>query len=195
MPFSISTKHLGAIGLAAISLSLSGFPAASGDWSQYFTRGDTDIVVTRLFSDRDPARQDIQIQADRRFGNLLIGGALRQGNLATGASQILRGNTASAPNSVQIRAGYSFGHRTDHGLGRAGGQGVGQGIGYVSFGTQGLDGREGGASVESLGLGLQVSLNNVLRLTGEYLHFRSDDAAGNPRRETNSLALRAAFRF
>lgn len=195
MPFCISIKHLGAICLAAISLSLTGFPAVSGDWSQFFTRGDTDIVVTRLFSDRDPARQDVQIQADHRFGNLLVGGAFRQGNLTTGASQILRGNAVSAPNSVQIRAGYSFGHRTDRRVGYGTDHGTGHSIGYVSYGAQGLGAGERGESVESLGLGVQMSLNNVLRLTGEYLHYRSNDAGANQRGQSNSLALRAAFRF
>lgn len=125
------------------------------------------------------ARRGVQIEGDRDFGHFVLGGSMRQGDIASGASSIPNGLEAVPPNSVQIRAGYDFGPS----------------LGYVTFGTHRDRSLQSGDVIESLGVGLRLSLNRALSLTGEYLHYTSPDNGQGIRRETDSLALRAAFRF
>ncbi|MEX0305101.1 MAG: hypothetical protein AB3N24_22010 [Leisingera sp.] len=80
---------------------------------------------------------------------------------------------------LRLLAGYDFGPAT----------------GYVTLGR--LQARSSGDRREGalLGLGMRVSLNRVLQVTGELLHHEAGPKTGGagPRGET--LSVSAAFRF
>jgi len=56
-------------------------------------------------------------------------------------------------------------------------------------------GSSGLAPSQVFGLGLRVSVNRVLQMTGEFLHHDVDPAAAQAGKGGEILSVRAAFRF
>jgi hypothetical protein len=150
-------------------------PAVSGDWeTTYFA--STDKSETGLHVDGSaPSQGSLIFSADRDYGRLVVGGSYRRGKALP-----FPGIAASASGEqFSLRAGYDFGNS----------------LGYVSLGRQQMPGGNGQAETEVLGVGVRVSLNRAIQLTGEYLHHTHAGSESASSFTVNQLSVGAAFRF
>lgn len=175
MPKSKLRNQLRSVCAGGFLFVATAVPAQSGDW--------TSASVTVGRSAERPAatgitlfgRDGLQLEADRDYGALVVGGSFSQG---------LPGRQVGIPlytetERVDLRAGYDFG-RT---------------LGYVTLGSHEDPSWQGGGSGETFGIGLRVSINRALQLTGEFLHHSFRASETDDRQQVETLAVRAAFRF
>lgn len=161
--------------LVTAALSAAAGPVCAGDWksNSYFTgrAADVGLSLTAI----TPVSGRVTISADRDYGRLVLGGSYSRG----GDLQHLGGAGSTATEQLRLRAGYDFG----------------QSLGYISVGRQQPLGQGEQGQGDSLGLGLRVSLNRALQLTGEYLHHRPSSGATGRLQSPGRISIGAAFRF
>ncbi|MFW8593173.1 hypothetical protein [Cribrihabitans neustonicus] len=117
----------------------------------------------------------LRLDYDRDFGSLVLGGMVA----LTQDGPLARALEAEETRQLRARAGYDFGPA----------------LGYVTLGRVEADTRAGRSSGPVLGLGMRVSLNRALQLTGELLHHQAGPSSGSSASQGETLSLGAAFRF
>ncbi|UWS77961.1 hypothetical protein N1037_11735 [Phaeobacter sp. G2] len=161
--------------LAVGTFSAVAVPAMSGDWNSpnFFSPQHEQIGATdESFNQPDDS---LEFSADRDYGQLVLGGTYSRGN-----GSLLSGFGATArTEQVSLRAGYDFGHS----------------LGYISLGHQREQAVSGQEETNTLGIGVRVSLNRALQLTGEYLHHAPLGSAAHQGQSPSRISIGAAFRF
>ncbi|MFW8636401.1 hypothetical protein [Cribrihabitans pelagius] len=117
----------------------------------------------------------MRLDYDRDFGSLVLGGMVA----LTQDGPLARALEAEETRQLRARAGYDFGPA----------------LGYVTLGRVQAATGGGRSSGPVLGLGMRVSLNRALQLTGELLHHQAGPASGPAAPRGETLSLGAAFRF
>jgi outer membrane immunogenic protein len=113
--------------------------------------------------------------ADRDYGAIVLGGSFSRGS-----SLHHLGLSGSADTEqVNLRAGYDFGRS----------------LGYITLGQAQDQGVNQTGQAETLGIGLRVSLNRALQLTGEFVHHSSSGSNSSEPQDTERLTIGAAFQF
>lgn len=108
------------------------------------------------------------------------GGLLFGGSLATGQTGVLtRAIQAEETHQLRLQAGYEFGQAT----------------GFVTVGGLQAEAAGGRRLGPLFGLGMRVSLNRMLQVTGELLHHEAGPRDGDVARSGETLSVSAAFRF
>ncbi|MCD9150000.1 hypothetical protein [Pseudophaeobacter flagellatus] len=166
----------------AIATLAHACPLAAADWSQ------TSFVSNAAAASRDPygASQDsetrLTFSTDRDYGAVVLGGTYRRGSSGAYPGHYPGLATPSQSDSVHLRAGYDFGGS----------------LGYVTLGHEQTQGHAQ-AENETLGIGVRVSLNRALQLTGELLHHGGNNTAQSSaqtsRQAPTRISIGAAFRF
>ncbi|MEP2715226.1 hypothetical protein [Pseudophaeobacter sp.] len=181
MPAAVVHQNKYARILVVGCLSALAVPALAGDWSSSYFNTDRSIAPSFLGAGTLDRELRIAFSTDRDLGTVVLGGSYRRGQspLSSVGSQGFPGLRANGE-AVTLRAGCDFGDS----------------LGYVSFGQHQLRGRTADAAGETLGIGLRISLNRALQLTGEFLHHSGGARAGTaPRQSPNQISLGAAFLF
>ncbi|WP_264213590.1 hypothetical protein [Leisingera thetidis] len=171
MPLVRKTK-LSLTFAAAFAVSIAQCQMAQAeDWGQPLT-ADAAEVWSGAFSG---GTRSFQLAYGREFGGVFLGGSVAAGQ--TGL--LTRAVQADETHQLRLQAGYEFG----------------QAAGFVTFGGVQAEAAGGARQGPVIGLGMRVSLNRALQLTGELLHHEAGpkDGSASPRGET--LSLSAAFRF
>lgn len=173
MPAVKPTAQMFAFGLVAACLSIGALPAVSGDWtSSYFVQAPA-APANRAVPDAPSAPSLLNFSTDLDYGSFTFGAGY-----ARGPVHLHQGMTGHSDSEyLNLRAGIDFG----------------QSLGYITLGRQ-MSPRHA-TTAQTAGLGLRVSLNRAIQLTGEFLHSipSSDQTDGEDIHQ--SLSLRAAFRF
>lgn len=174
--------HLSSSVIGAMTGLALAIPAAAGDWSTSFVArslgqagsGGNGAYVARSGLQSNGAAT-LQAGFDHDYGELVIGGTVRQG----GGLDITGLGGQSDSQQLHLRAGYDFGDA----------------LGYVTLGEVQHGASSGLAPSQVFGLGLRVSVNRVLQMTGEFLHHDVDSANALAGQDGDILSVRAAFRF
>lgn len=149
--------------------------AICGDWtsaSVTITRPDQLTSATGI---TQLGQGGFQIDANRDYGALVVGGSFSQ----RGAANRVGIPMMSEADRVDLRAGYDFGRS----------------LGYVILGSHEGTSRQGETDGETVGIGLRVSINRALQLTGEFLHHSFSEREAQDRQRVETISVRAAFRF
>lgn len=121
------------------------------------------------------AARSFQFAYGRQLGGMILSGSvtMEQSGLLTQAVQ------AEETRQLRLHAGYDFGPAT----------------GFVTLGGVQAETSSGSRQGPLISLGMRVSLNHALQVTGEFLHHEAGprDGSASPRGET--LSVTAAFRF
>lgn len=167
------------IGLAATVLTVlaSGTPATSGDWSGFFLGASIAHhgADTNSVSGQYSGVPGLHLGYDLDFGQLVLGGEveIERAQFQAGSVEI------QEMQRIKLRAGYDFG-RT---------------LGYVTLGGVRAETEQDHATGAVVGVGLTYSLNQNLQVGGELLYQDIDGLEAGGLRRSNSLSLRASFRF
>ena len=164
-----------ALVLATGAFSAAALPAVSGDWkSSYFFSSDSQAPDGSLGNAAN-STHGLAFSADRDYGRLVLGGSYSRGSILQNPGF---GDLAGSER-LSLRAGYDFG----------------QSLGYISVGRHlGLEG-EGSDKTDTLGIGVRVSLNRALQLTGEYLHHAPSVSGATHGQSPSRISIGAAFQF
>ena len=183
--FSVIFKanRLSASVVGAVAGLVVAVPAGAGDWSSSLLVGG--MGQHRLHMARDHAavgaRSDqprawgMEASIDQDYGHLVLGGSYQQGRQPGVPG--LDGQEDSQ--QLQLRAGYDFGRA----------------LGYLTVGERqhGTGAQEGRSQV--YGIGLRVSVNRVLQMSGEILRHAPSAPVVGQGEDDDILSVRAAFRF
>lgn len=175
MPTAQTNWKHAALFLSAAGVSALALPAASGDWtSTYFSaeRGSHQGAALGAFQDAPPG---LVFSADRDYGALVLGGSFSRGNSLHHMG--LQGSSGSE--QLNLRAGYDFGRS----------------LGYITLGQTQDHGPDQTGQADTLGIGLRVSLNRALQLTGEFVHHSTSGSNSTAPQDTERFTVGAAFRF
>ncbi len=156
------------------AVTVTAVPAVSGDWKSTYFSSDRLGETSRLSASSLHPLGTLSFSADRDYGRLVLGGSYSRGNAPAYPGL---GRTVGEE-QFSLRAGYDFGNS----------------LGYVSLGRQQSQGQFVENESEVLGIGMRVSLNRALQLTGEYLHHRKPAEAATGL-SASRLTIGAAFRF
>ena len=171
MPMVRTTKQKPAIAAAIAVFALSTQSCAADGWKHPVLGGAVQSAVAAAGAEA----RSFQLAYGGEIGGVILGGAVGSER----SSVLARAVQADEARHLRLLAGYDFGPAT----------------GYVTLGR--LQARSSGSRREGalMGLGMQVSLNRALQLTGELLHHEAGPKTGGagPRGET--LSVSAAFRF
>jgi outer membrane immunogenic protein len=161
--------------LAVGTFSAVAIPALSGDWQSASFFAAQNNQVGASIQGFDQPRDSLEFSADRDYGRLVLGGSYSRGS-----GSLFSGlGGAAGTERVSLRAGYDFG----------------QSLGYVSLGRQQALALRGEDATDTLGIGIRVSLNRALQLTGEYLHRAPSEPGAYQGQSPSRISIGAAFRF
>ncbi|WP_293577412.1 porin family protein [Phaeobacter sp.] len=152
--------------------------AGAGDWGRFFLRGlpgDSAVGSPAAPATQSARQPDIQIFYDHDFGRLVLGGRVA----LEGEHRAARSDHPDDLGELRLRAGYD----------------LGPSLGYLSFGREQreIDGMSARETV--IGLGLTYSLNQALRLSGEYLRDTGRTGSSGGAGSEDRFSIRAAFEF
>lgn len=165
-----------------VSLGLAiAVPAGSADWSRSFVHAPAARDHSELVRSFAPLNEPMSTRGatgfqagfDRDYGDLVLGGSFQQGRVPDSFGPGLQDDSQM----LQLRAGIDLG-RT---------------LGYVTFGE-----RQQGSDQERnqvIGLGVRVSVNRILQMSGEILHHAPASSPNGAALGDETLSFRAAFRF
>lgn len=177
MPAVGRSKKLTCIGTYAVAMLALGTPASSGDWSGFFLGASVarHDARTDTASGHDSSAPGLHLGYDLDFGQLVLGGEVEVEN-----AQVQIGSVETQEmRRVKLRAGYDFG-RT---------------LGYITLGGVRAESEQEHDTGTVVGLGLSYSLNQNFELGGELLYQDIDALEPGGLRRSNTVSLRASFRF
>ncbi len=164
-----------ALALATGAFSAAALPAVSGDWkSSYFFSSQSQPSGSSLGNTAN-STNGLAFSADRDYGRLVLGGSYSRGSTWQNPGF----EDPAGSERLSLRAGYDFG----------------QSLGYVSVGRLLGLGAEGADNADTLGIGVRVSLNRALQLTGEYLHYAPSGGRASHGQSPSRISIGAAFQF
>ncbi|KIC11393.1 hypothetical protein RA19_08645 [Leisingera sp. ANG-M1] len=165
----ITTKTLAACAILAAS-TFAQLPALADGLGQPLISTSGPAVAAAETSNRT-----FQLAYGQEIGSLILGGSVAREH----SGVLARAVQADEARHLRLLAGYDFGPAT----------------GFVSVGR--LQARSSGRKTEGplLGLGMRVSLNRALQLTGELLHHEAGTTGSGAREGGETLSVTAAFRF
>lgn len=175
MPAAQTIKTCLIIWMSTGILAISALPVVSGDWTAQHVISESSAGAGQVELGQSGAPTRLSLSTDRDYGTFTLGGEFSRGGTPLRAD--LPGGSDSE--QVNLRAGYDFG----------------QSLGFVTFGRQQDPGENGAGPRQILGLGMRVSLNRALQLTGEFLHYSPAHSGNDNGHSQNSLSIKAAFRF
>jgi len=170
------TKLTWIVANAATMLAL-GTPATSGDWSGFFLGASVARHDARTNSDsgHDARAAGLHLGYDLDFGQLVLGGEVE-----VESAQVQVGSVETQDmRRIKLRAGYDFG----------------QTLGYITLGGVRAETEQDHDTGAVVGLGLSYSLNQNFELGGELLYQDIDALEPGGLRRSNTVSLRASFRF
>ncbi|QAX29622.1 hypothetical protein ETW24_09730 [Leisingera sp. NJS204] len=174
MPMVKKARHRCSLAAVFAAAALISQTSAAEEWRPLpsgFTGQPAAATGSRLTSEA----RSFQFAYGRHLGGMILAGTvtMEQSGLLTQAVQ------AEETRQLRLHAGYDFGPAT----------------GFVTLGRVQAETSSGSRQGPLFGLGMRVSLNRALQVTGELLHHEAGprDGTASPRGET--LSVSAAFRF
>jgi outer membrane immunogenic protein len=173
-------KHA-AVFLSAGGLSALALPASSGDWTSTYFSSEHSPHHSTAVGDFQGSQSfqgslsRIAFSADRDYGAIVLGGSYSRGSSPHPFGLLGGADTEQ----VNLRAGYDFGRS----------------LGYITLGQAQDQGANQTGQAETLGIGLRVSLNRALQLTGEFVHHSPSGSNSSEPQDTERLTIGAAFQF
>lgn len=173
MPSVQKAKKQIAKGALVAICATNSLPVFAGDWNVNHSSEATSGRFLGSPQFVEESASLLMLSTDRDYGNFTLGAGFARGEVP------MHGELSGASNSeyLDLRAGLDFGNS----------------LGYVTLGRQETPGRDQGRDM--VGLGLRVSLNRALQLTGEFLHYSPSSDAATDQASGTSLSIQAAFRF
>jgi len=165
------------LAVSAVMALVCSTPVSSGDWSGFLLGASIGRHEARTSSmtGRDNAVPGLHLGYDLDFGQLVLGGEVEveRAQMQVGSVEI------QDMQRIKLRAGYDFG----------------QVLGYMTVGGVRAESGQNQDIGAVVGVGLSYSLNQNLQLGGELLYQDIDGLNPGGFMRSNSLSLRASFRF
>lgn len=171
MPMVKKTEFFRTLATICALAAVWGQPASANDDERKPFRAGADVASAGSGGEA----RSFQFSLGHGAGGLLFGGSLATGQ--TGA--LTRAVQADETHQLRLQAGYEFGQTT----------------GFVTVGGLQAEASSGRRLGPLFGLGMRVSLNRMLQVTGELLHHEAGPRDGGNGRTGETLSVSAAFRF
>jgi len=165
------------LAVTAVLTLVFAMPVSAGDWSGFLLGASIGRHDARSNSmtGRDSSVPGLHLGYDLDFGRLVLGGEVE-----VERAQLQVGSVETQDmQRIKLRAGYDFG----------------QTLGYVTVGGVRAESGQTQDLGAVFGVGLSYSLNQNLQLGGELLYQDIDGLNPGGLMRSNSLSLRASFRF
>ena len=175
MPRAQTTWKHAAIFLSAGALSALALPAASGDWTSTYFSSERSAYESSIATAFQDSSSRMAFSADRDYGTIVLGGSFSRGT----SLHHLGLQSSSDVEQLNLRAGYDFGRS----------------LGYITLGQAQDQGPNQTGQADILGIGLRVSLNRALQLTGEFVHHSTSGTSRTAPQDSERLTVGAAFQF
>ena len=171
MPKVRKTKNCLAIPAALAVAVLSAQSGSAEGWERPETGSGSPAAVIST----DIGSRSFQLAYGREIGEMVFSGEVVRAN----SGGLTRAMDADETRHLRLLAGYDFGPAT----------------GLVSLGRLQARSSSGKRDGLLLGLGMRVSVNRALQLTGDLLHHEAEPVHDGSRQRGETLSVSPAFRF